>query len=213
VGTMGWAARRWQHWLPALLPAATAWWLIGRGGDLGSTAGLFALHLPVYLAHQWEEHLWPGGCFRQFVNRFVFRSGEEDFPASRGGVAVVNIGLVWLPIGLAAAFPTALRWVGLAWVGTSLVNALTHLAAALRLRRYNPGLVTALALLLPFSVWFFATRLASGELTAREVAWAIALGVALHVPVAALFVVPWLRPGKTERAGLPPSGPGYTGSG
>jgi hypothetical protein len=120
----------------------------------------------------------------------------------------VNIGLVWLPIGLAAVFPAALRWVGLAWVGTSLVNALTHLAAALRLCRYNPGLATALALLMPFSAWFFASRLASGELTAREVALAVALGVALHVPVAAMFVVPWLRRGRAERAGLSPGGPG-----
>ena len=74
------------------------------------------------MIHQIEEHLWPGG-FRQFANAHVFKSGDDDWPVSEGGVALVNVGYVWLPILLAALFPGPLRWLGLGWVGLTLINA------------------------------------------------------------------------------------------
>lgn len=185
-------ADRWQYLLPFLAALALAGWALVYGGSALSTASLFALHLPVYMVHQIEEHLWPGG-FRQFANAEIFHSGRDDWPVTVGGVCFVNTGFVWLPIGLAALFPQALAWLGFAFVGLSFANAMLHLAGVARLRIYNPGAVTALLLLLPFSVFVFWSRMRLGELTGAQVAASILAGALLHGPVAALFVVPWLR--------------------
>jgi hypothetical protein len=182
----------WQRLLPWLAALGLAVWAWVYGGSPLSTAALFALHLPVYMLHQIEEHLWPGG-FRQFANAEMFHSKRDDWPVTVGGVCFVNTVFVWLPIGLAALFPQALAWLGFAFVGLSFANALLHLGGVARLRMWNPGAVTALLLLLPFSVFVFWSRMRLGELTGAEVAASILAGALLHGPVAALFVVPWLR--------------------
>ena len=127
----------WQKTLPPLGVIGAALWLALFCGDPTSERALFSALLVIYMAHQTEEHLWPGG-FRQFTNANVFHSGNDDWPVDTGGVALVNIGYVWLPVLLAAIWPVTLRWVGLAWVGLTLINAVIHVVTTIRLREYNP---------------------------------------------------------------------------
>jgi hypothetical protein len=194
-------SERWQISLAVLAPLAFAAWLATYGLELSSVASFFGLHLAVYMAHQIEEHLWPGG-FRQFTNARVFETGRDDFPVTKGKVALVNIGMVWLPIAAVALFPERLYEVGVAWMGLSFVNSLSHIMTSARLRCYNPGVVTAALGLLPFSVAFFGHCLAAGTLSSAGVAAAVLAGVLLHVPVAALFVVPYRKAMAPGQAGL-----------
>jgi hypothetical protein len=185
-------ADNWQKALPALAIIGIGVWLALFRGDPASEQAMFAALLVIYMLHQTEEHLWPGG-FRQFTNARVFESGRDDWPVDRGGVALINIGCVWLPVAAAALFPQALRWLGLAWVALTLVNAVTHIVTSIRFRCYNPGLATAIVLFVPFTIWVFTEEVSRGLLTGGEVALLVLSGVLLHVPVAALFVVPYLR--------------------
>jgi hypothetical protein len=182
----------WQKALPALIVAGIVVWLILFRNAPTSEQALFAALLIIYMIHQIEEHLWPGG-FRQFANAHVFKSGDDDWPVSEGGVALVNVGYVWLPILLAALFPGPLRWLGLGWVGLTLINAITHIVTSIRFRIYNPGLITSIVLFLPFTVWMLAREVSAGMLTGWQVAAILVAGVLLHIPVAALFVVPYKR--------------------
>src|SRR6187455_570200 len=120
-------AANWQKWLPFLAAAGVALWIALFRSDPASEQAIFAALLVIYMVHQIEEHLWPGG-FRQFTNAHVFESGRDDWPVDASGVALVNIGYVWLPVAAAALFPQALRWLGLAWIGLTLVNAVIHIA-------------------------------------------------------------------------------------
>lgn len=189
---------RWQYALIVLVPAVLIVWLAAFGGQLDVPQSFFLLHLAVYMIHQVEEHLWPGG-FRQFTNAHVFESGQDNFPVNKSGVALVNIGYVWLPLAAAAVAPQTLYWVGVAWFGLSFANSLSHIGTSIRFRMYNPGVVTSVCGLLPFSVTFFATQYSAGLLSGGDIALAIVSGVLLHVPVAALFVVPY-REAKTRLA-------------
>jgi len=144
------------------------------------------------MLHQIEEHLWPGG-FRQFTNAHVCKSGNDNWPVDIGGVALINIGYVWLPLALAAAWPDALRWLGLGWVALTLINGLSHIATSVRLRIYNPGLVTSIVLFLPFTIWMLAHEHNAGMLSDMQLGLLLVAGVVLHIPVAALFVVAFLR--------------------
>ncbi len=151
---------QWQKWLPALSIIGIAAWIAVFRHEPTSERALFAALLVIYMVHQIEEHLWPGG-FRQFTNAHVFKSGNDDFPVDVPGVA--------------------------------LINAFSHIVTSIRLRIYNPGLVTSIVLFLPFTIfvlWFEATH---GLLSGSEVGLVALAGVVLHIPVAALFVVPFLR--------------------
>lgn len=185
-------AENWQKSLPALAAIGAIAWLAAFNGDPTSERAMFAAVLPIYMLHQIEEHLWPGG-FRQFANKYVFRSGNPDWPVDIDGVALVNVVYVWLPIVLAIAWPDTFRWLGLAWIGLTLVNAISHIATSIRFRIYNPGLVTSVALFLPFTIWVLAYDAEAGLLSGSEIAALIVAGVLLHIPVAALFVVPFRR--------------------
>ena len=182
----------WQKALPVLIVIGIVVWFILFRATPTTEQALFAALLIIYMIHQIEEHLWPGG-FRQFANAHVFKSGDDDWPVSEGGVALVNVGYVWLPILLAALFPSPLRWLGLGWVGLTLINAITHIVTSIRFRIYNPGLVTSIFLFLPFTIWMLAREVSAGMLTGLQVVALLIAGVLLHIPVAALFVVPYRR--------------------
>lgn len=192
-------AERWQRalpWLiaPALLGLFPAWRLA-----LTSVPLLLALHLPLYMSHQIDEHLWPAG-FRRYVNIKVFHSEDPLRPASAGAIAFVNIALVWVPITLGAIpgqFLPGFAWLGLGMVAVSLVNSLAHIALFLRTRQRNPGLVTALLLLLPFSLWTLHLAMAQKALDWHHVALLVLFALALHGVVAAIIAWPWLRQART----------------
>ncbi len=185
-------AANWQRALPALAVIGIVGWVALFRNDPASEQAMFAALLVIYMLHQIEEHLWPGG-FRQFTNAHVFESGRDDWPVDAGGVALVNIGYVWLPVAAAALFPQPLRWLGLAWIALTLINAVIHVVTSIRFRCYNPGLVTSIVLFLPFTIWALAHEVARGLLSGAETGILVLLGVLLHVPVAALFVVPYLK--------------------
>jgi hypothetical protein len=182
----------WQKWLPALAVLSAISWFVAFRNAPTTEQAIFAALLVIYMLHQTEEHLWPGG-FRQFANAHVFKSGRDDWPVDEGGVALVNIGYVWLPLALAAMFPGPLRWLGLGWIGLTLINALTHIVTTARFRVYNPGLMTSIVLFLPFTIWVLAHEHAAGMLSTSEIVLVLILGIVLHIPVAALFVIPYRR--------------------
>jgi hypothetical protein len=185
-------AASWQKALPYLSGAGIVMWIVlFRGAPLSERA-LFLALLVIYMLHQIEEHLWPGG-FRQFANAYVFKSGKDDWPVGSGGVALVNIGWVWLPVGLAVLFPATLNWIGLAWIGLTLINGLTHIVSTVRLRIYNPGLVTSIVLFLPFTIFVLALKAHGGALSIGDIALILLGGIVLHLPVMALFAIPFRR--------------------
>jgi hypothetical protein len=68
-----------------------------------------------------------------------------------------------------------------------------NIVATIRLRIYNPGLVTGIVLFLPFTIFVLALEAPRGTFTGGEIAAIVLSGIVLHIPVAALFVVPYLR--------------------
>jgi hypothetical protein len=182
----------WQKSLPLLAVAGLVVWVALFRHEPTNEQSIFVALLVIYLFHQIEEHLWPGG-FRQFTNAHIFESRRDDWPVDAGGVALVNIGYVWLPVAAAAAFPHTLRWLGLAWVGLTLINAIIHVVTSIRFRGYNPGFVTSIILFLPFTVWVLTQEASSGLLTSGQITLLILAGILLHAPVAALFVIPYFK--------------------
>ena len=152
-------------------------WLYGRwvvaagfmGGALLAIAPIFAvsaslpvtlifLCLPVYMLHQVEEHA--GDRFRTFVNQRMFGGAAA---LTREDVLVINIPGVW-GVNVAALYAAAFGLPGFGLVAAYLlaINAFAHIVTSVRVRGYNPGLWTAVALFVPLAGAIIATCPATG---------------------------------------------------
>ena len=116
---------------------------------------LYAMLLcaPFYMLHETEEYLFPGG-FVEFMNRDLYKQDPETGMLDESLVYWINMGYIWLPLpicGLLATYDLRLA----AWMPYFLIfQAVVHVGLSIAARRwYNPGLVTACLLHVPFAVW------------------------------------------------------------
>jgi hypothetical protein len=136
------------------------------------------------MLHQYEEH--DADRFRLYVNREIGGGAEVLTPAA---VFVINIGAVWVldvvVIYLAAGVDLGL---GLIAAYLMLVNAVIHILGAIRGRRYNPGLVTAVVLFLPVSIGTIAAidDAGAGTLQGHVIGFIIAIAIHAAIVVYAL---------------------------
>lgn len=102
------------------------------------------LALPAYMIHQFEEH--DDGAFGIFINGLL---GPERRGLDAADIFWINFVGVWivLCLGVLLAHYAGPGWAALA-AYFLIVNGLAHVGQAIGLRRYNPGLVTAVALFL-----------------------------------------------------------------
>jgi hypothetical protein len=161
--------------LLGLMPAFTRTWEL--------PLILVFLQLPVYMLHQLEEH--DDDRFRRFINDLI-GGGREVL--SRGAVFVINVPGVWGVnlLSILLAFSLDLGF-GLIAVYLTLINGLVHLAQAVRLRRYNPGLITAVILFLPVGGLALAAVMKSGSVTIGYHMLGLSSAVAIH-----LAIVGWI---------------------
>jgi hypothetical protein len=143
-----------------------------------------ALGLPILVTHQTEEWVRPGG-FLPFCNERLLGSGRADWPLTERDGFHVNVTAGW-----GTAIAGALLWrrhpgpaAIVLWAEAG--NAAMHTGMAVRERRYNPGLVTAIGM----GVHAAAARRAlhrDGRLRGREelVAAVFGIGLSAALPVA-----------------------------
>ncbi|GGB39184.1 hypothetical protein GCM10011316_09020 [Roseibium aquae] len=142
-------------------------------GAVSAAVWTVYLMLPVYMVHQLEEHA--GDRFRSFVNNRIGKGRQVLTPFA---TMVINVVGVWMLL-LAVLYLAA--WVDpdLGLIGSYLliVNAITHIAVAVALRCYNPGLITAVVLFLPVGVWSLGvfTAVSNSPVTAHLTGLAAAL--------------------------------------
>jgi hypothetical protein len=165
------------HWPVAALLCPLVFAAIGPVTVSLLPPALFVIlaQLPLYMTHQVEEHA--NDRFRSFINA---RFGAGVLSAE--AVAVINLPGVWgvMLLGFALAAFAGPGW-GLVAPYLSLINALIHVAAFVALRGYNPGLVTALVLLLPGG----ALGLALVPGTVVQHALALGAVLAIHAAIVA----------------------------
>ncbi|MFY8215225.1 MAG: HXXEE domain-containing protein [Chthoniobacterales bacterium] len=141
-----WLVTRW-NWPGAAAFCGVALLVISPVVWIGFGPAIFwvFVQLPFYMLHQLEEHA--GDRFRMFANQ-VIGGGTEVL--SRRATFVINSVGVW-GVDLTAIYLAILvspGW-GLVAMYLPLVNSVMHVGQALLLRRYNPGLITAIVLFIP----------------------------------------------------------------
>jgi hypothetical protein len=138
------------------------------------------IQLPIYMLHQFEEH--DGDRFQRFVTANL---GQGRELLSHAAIWVINVPGVWGVIAVSLGLAVWVRpGLGLIAVYLVLVNALAHIAAGVVLRRFNPGLVTAVVLFLPGGIWGLLALRQAGA-TAADHAIGLAVAVAIHLAIVA----------------------------
>lgn len=146
---------------------------IGLAGRLSAAEFSVFLLLPIYMLHRYEEHA--EDRFRIFINTVL---GHGTRLLTRFDVFLINVPGVWGINAVAFALATTVHvGFGMIVAYTILINAVVHIAQAVRMRRYNPGLVTSIVLFLPASAWAIFALSASG---AGFHVLGIAVGLAIH---------------------------------
>jgi Protein of unknown function with HXXEE motif len=135
--------------------------------------------LAALLMHQTEEWVWPGG-FLPWMNREVLNSGEDAFPLDPRLGLVINVGLGWGTSLATMAGPRATAPAAFLYV-SHLGNVALHVQWAVRHRRYDPGLLTALSTLTPTAVIGLRALLADPDVSRVAVAAGAAAGAASSV--------------------------------
>jgi len=137
-----------------------------------------------YLVHQFEEHgvdaLGAAYAFRGALCAAVGFADPQDCPVPFSFITAVNVSAVWLA-GPASAL-LGRRWplIALSFFAIPFVNLFAHLVPSLAHRAYNPGLLTAVVLFLPLSLWTFHVARTRYRLGRRAVIATVAAGIVLH---------------------------------
>lgn len=100
------------------------------------------INIPLYLFHQTEEHLWPGG-FKKYMNTVINKLPEGEEALTDEKVFWINIILVWVAFLIFGILSFYNIGFGLLIVIFSIMNCLTHIVQGIRRREWNPGLVMA----------------------------------------------------------------------
>jgi len=149
--------------------------------------------------HQFEEYRYPG-YFPGMVNSVLFSSKQPDrFPLNSNTSLIVNVVIGWGFYFLAAIFAENALWLGIATILVSVGNIVAH-TVIFNIKGktvYNPGVLTALILFLPLSLYFFYFVIQNGLVTPIDWILGIILGIALNY-IGILKVIDWLKDENTS---------------
>jgi hypothetical protein len=147
----------------------------------------------VFLVHDTEEILTVERWLR--THRGELPAVVQPFATVTTGQFALAVGSLFIGFLAVAAHGAGQARRGRASVplllvaGALVANGITHLAQAAYFRGYTPGVVTALALVLPYGYSLGARLLASGLVTRRALAGALTAGAVAQIPVIALVLL------------------------
>lgn len=169
---------RWPLVSAALVVPAWAATLARRGDLRRDDAWVAMLGLPILVAHQTEEWVRPGG-FLPFCNERLLGSDQPTWPLTERDGFHVNVTLGWGTAIAAAALwrRSAMPAAVVLWMEAG--NTALHTGMAVRERRYNPGVITGVALMGVHTAASARALHRSGRLGRREAVAAFALGLVI----------------------------------
>lgn len=159
---------------------------------------LLWLDLIFLCLHQFEEYRYPG-YFPGMMNTVMFASKHPDrYPLNANAAFVINVGIGWGFYFLAALVGERGIWLGIATMLVSVGNIIAHtiLFNVKGKTIYNPGMLTALFLFLPLTVYFFYALTTNGFAAPFDWVVGVFLGIVLNY-VGILKMIDWLKDEQT----------------
>ncbi|MGG1612200.1 MULTISPECIES: HXXEE domain-containing protein [Paenibacillus] len=155
-----------------------------------SLSSLVWLFLVVFVIHDMEEIIWVGPWAKRNRQKVVAavpaslkRSLTQmlDITSGQFAVAVLLEFIVFVPFTLIAA-EQGRYFIFLAFNTLFFLHVFTHVAQSLYLKMYTPGVVTAILIVLPYSLLLFNRLLSEKVVTCGEILLSLPVGL-LVVPL------------------------------
>lgn len=151
---------------------------------------LLLLQTPLYLLHEAEEYIFPGG-FGKFFNMDIMKFETPDKPLDENFIFSINIILIWIILPTFSLLATRDYQYGLWLPYFSFFAGASHIGLGIKARKhYNPGLVVSLLLNIPVGAWSVFYLVNQGLLPNifLNPHFFIGLGLNLVLPVIGLVV-------------------------
>lgn len=166
---------------------------------IGSYEWLFWFSLPLYMFHQFEEYVYPGG-FKEELNKILVRGERSREILTDRMVLIINIGFIWIltPVlivlgTISIIFPVILMTI-------TAFNGFVHIISSIGFRRYNPGLIVSVVGNIPLGLYVLIGLGLNAIASSIELFIGILIGVILHM---GLLVVLWMRSRKYHHSIIP----------
>ncbi len=180
-------------WMSHTLPVAVALCivLVSCAQAIGFLPFLIWLHFPAYLIHQCEEYVFPGGfkhAFSMTVGKMFSHNSEACLSDSE--ICIINVVIVWFGHLVCCLFAQhcALS-IGVLLPVFALFNALLHIIITIRMKYYNPGVVTSVGIFIPLASYTLYQLHQNSYITFFNIFLAITVAVALHAGIIYFVVI------------------------
>jgi len=143
---------------------------------------LIWLQTVVYLLHQFEEYILPGG-FVAFFNTKPLGSKEAEFPLDKISSFWINIPIIFIGFPLSAILAGYLDIsIGVWTAYFSIINALSHVGMFFKYR-YNPGLIVSIFLNIPIGIYTILYLSSNNIISPNDNFIGLAIGLLVQVSV------------------------------
>jgi len=151
---------------------------------------ILLLQTPLYMLHQTEEYIFPGG-FGKYFNTKIFRLETEDGPVDQKFIFFVNVILIWIVLPVFGLLSIITYQFGL-WIPYfSFFAGIAHVLLSIRAKKlYNPGLIVSLFINIPIGLWSILYLINTGILKHFFFNPHIVIGLGLNaiLPVVGVFL-------------------------
>lgn len=150
---------------------------------------ILLLQTPLYMLHQTEEYIFPGG-FGKYFNTRIFKLETENEPVDENFIFFVNIILIWIALPLFGLLSTLDYRLGL-WIPYfSFFAGISHIVLAIKAKKlYSPGLIVSLLINIPVSLWSILYLINHGIISSFFLNYHILIGLGLNGLLPVLGVI------------------------
>lgn len=140
--------------------------------------------MPTYMIHQFEEHyLDMKGeryAFQKFFCNFLGYKNIAECPGDEDFIFSVNVPGLYIAGTLAGILNNIKPVVAGGFAAIILINALVHIAASIKQKRYNPGLLTSIILFIPIGIYYFYEMKKQDTLSWVDISICFFIGLLSH---------------------------------
>jgi hypothetical protein len=145
------------------------------------------LLLPVYMIHQFEEHYidlkGEKYAFQKFFCNFLGYTNIDECPGDKEFIFSVNVPGLYIAGILAGLLNNIKPIVAGGFAAVVLLNALVHILAAIKQKKYNPGLFTSIFLFIPIALYYFYEMKKQNKLSYADIGISLFIGILYHLVI------------------------------
>ena len=143
---------------------------------------LIWIQFVVYLFHQFEEYILPGG-FVKFFNNKMLGSNKDNYPLDDVASFWINIPIIFMAYPLSAILAGQVDIsIGIWTAYFSIINAISHVGIYFK-HRYNPGFFVSLFLNIPVGIYTIHYFNAQNLISINEQLIGLAIGLLTQAAV------------------------------